>query len=200
MAKPNWLTIDPISGSGNGTVDFSTSAPHTGRTARTGVATFKAAGVNDIPKTVNQAGKPEFITMQSSASAGKAGGNVTISGTSNSSKLNFTLGTGTLNISLPTKYTANSVETSNNVAIAGDPGANAQFSFSITISVPANTTVTSLSKQIICTAAGGQKATCTLTQSAGDPTLRVTPETIELSWEGTAVSAQVVSNTDWTVE
>lgn len=200
MAKPNWLTINPTSGSGNGTVDFSTSTPHTGRTARTGIATFKAAGVEDIPKTVNQAGKPEFVTMQSSASAGKAGGNVTISGTSNSSKLNFTLGTGTLNISLPTKYKANSVETSNNVAIAGDPGANAQFSFSITISVPANTTVTSLSKQIICTAAGGQKATCTLTQSAGDPTLQVTPKTIELSWEGTAVSAQVVSNTDWTVE
>lgn len=200
MAKPNWLTIDPASGSGNGTVDFSTSTPHTGRTARTGIATFKAAGVEDIPKTVNQAGKPEFITMQSSASAGKAGGNVTISGTSNSSKLNFTLGTGTLNISLPTKYTANSIETSNNVAIAGDPGANTQFSFSITISVPANITVTSLSKQIICTAAGGQKATCTLTQSAGDPTLQVTPETIELSWEGTAVSAKVVSNTDWTVE
>ena len=200
MAKPNWLTIDPTSGSGNGTVDFSTSTPHTGRTARTGIATFKAAGVEDIPKTVNQAGKPEFITMQSSASAGKAGGNVTISGTSNSSKLNFTLGTGTLNISLPTKYTANSVETNNNVVIAGDPGANAQFNFSIIISVPANTTVTSLSKQIICTAAGGQKATCTLTQSAGDPTLQVTPETIELSWEGTAVSVRVVSNTDWTVE
>lgn len=200
MAKPNWLTINPTSGSGNGTVDFSTSTPHTGRIARTGIATFKAAGVEDIPKTVNQAGKPEFITMQSSASAGKAGGNVTISGTSNSSKLNFTLGTGTLNISLPTKYTANSVETSNNVAIAGDPGANAQFSFSITISVPANTTVTSLSKQIICTAAGGQKATCTLTQSAGDPILQVTPKTIELGWEGTAVSAQVISNTDWTVE
>lgn len=200
MAKPNWLTIDPTFGSGNGTVDFSTSTPHTGRTARTGIATFKAAGVEDIPKTVNQAGKSEFITMQSSASAGKAGGNVTISGTSNSSKLNFTLGTGTLNISLPTKYTANSVETSNNVAIAGDPGANAQFSFSITISVPANTTVTSLSKQIVCTAAGGQKAICTLTQSAGDPTLQVTPGIIELSWEGTAVSVQVVSNTDWTVE
>ena len=198
MAKPNWLTIDPTSGSGNGTVDFSTASPHTGRTARTGVATFKAAGVDDIPKTVNQAGKPEFIQMQSSASAGKT--NVTITGTSNSSKLNFTLGTGTLVIKLPAKYTANSVQTDNNVAIAGDPGANAQFNFSITISVPANTTVTSLSKQIICTAAGGQKAICTLTQSAGDPTLQVTPETIELSWEGTAVSAQVISNTDWTVE
>lgn len=60
MAKPNWLTIDPTSGSGNGTVDFSTASPHTGRTARTGVATFKAAGVDDIPKTVNQAGKPEL--------------------------------------------------------------------------------------------------------------------------------------------
>ena len=164
------------------------------------MATFKAAGVDDIPKTVNQAGKPEFIQMQSFASAGKTGGNVTITGTSNSSKLNFTLGTGTLVITLPTKYTANSVQTDNNVAIVGDPGANAQFSFSITISVPANTTVTSLSKQIICTAAGGQKATCTLTQSAGDPTLQVTPETIELGWEGTAVSAQVISNTDWTVE
>lgn len=200
MAKASWLNVMPASGSGNGNVSVSTAAAHTGRTARVTDLTFKATGVADQMVTVNQAGKPEFVQMQSTATATKAGGTVTITGTTNSMKLSFVLGTGALIITLPEKYTANSVQTNNNAIITGDPGANAEFSFSIQITVSANTGITSLSKQITATADGGMTANCTLTQAAGDATLSVSPATISLDWEGTAKSITVTSNTSWTVE
>lgn len=178
---------------------MSTLAPHTGRTARNTVATFKANGVTDVPVTVNQAGKPEFVSIQENASAQKQGGNVTIAGKSNSTKLAFTLGLGDLEISVPAKYTANSVETDNDTAIAGDPGAAAEYDFSVVIPVPANETIESLTKQISVTDAGGHTATCNLTQTAGDPRLEVSKSTIDLTWEGTAVSVSVTSNTNWSV-
>lgn len=200
MAKASWLSASPLSGNGNGSVSVSTASPHTGRTARTTNLTFKAAGVTDKVVNVNQAGKPEFVTIQSSASALKAGGLVTITGVTNSSKLTFSLGAGSLGISLPASYLANSVSTNNNVAIVGDPGAGAELNFSIEITVPENVGVTELSKQITVTANGGQSANCTLTQAAGDATLSVDPLTVELTWEGTSTNVTVTSNTSWTVE
>ena len=94
------MSVNPATGSGNGTVNMSSVSPHTGRTARQTVATFKANGVDDIPVSVNQAGKPEFVSIAENAAATKAGGNVTVSGKSNSSKLKFTLGSGS-----PVSYT-----------------------------------------------------------------------------------------------
>lgn len=199
MAKANWLNISPASGSGDGTVNFSSATNHTGRSARASIATFKASGVTDIPVNVNQAGKPEFVTIDETVTATKAGGNVTISGKSNSSKLAFTLGNGALAIELPAKYTANSLDTTNDTAIAGDPGAAAEYDYSIVIAVLANDDVEELSKQIIVTDAGGHAGTCQLKQAEGDPKLSVEPTTIELTWQGAAVSAAVTSNTSWSV-
>ena len=200
MAKASWLSVTPASGSGNGNVSVSTAAAHTGRNSRSTAVTFKAAGVADQVATVNQAGKPEFVNIQSTASASKAGGTVTITGTTNSTKLTFSLGTGTLVITLPNSYLANSISTNNGTAVTGDPGAAQEFAFSIAITVPANEGITSLNKQIVVTANGGQSSNCTLTQAAGDAALSITPTTIDLTWEGTAQSITVTSNTSWTVE
>ena len=199
MAKADWLSVSPASGSGDATVNVSTAKPHTGRVLRSTTLTFKAANVADVIRTVNQAGKPETTTMASSASSDKAGKVVTISGVSNSAKLTFSLGTGNLNISLPSKYTAASMQITNGTAITGDPGASAEYNFSITITVPANETINSQTRQIIVTDEGGNRATCLLTLAAGDAFLTVQEGTIELSYQGTAVSVAVDSNTSWTV-
>lgn len=200
MAKPTWLQVSKSSGSGNDTVAVSTSVAYTGRVARTGILTFRASGVPDRPVTVNQAGKPEFVTIQNAASIAKDGGSVTITGTSNSSKLTFSLGTGNLTITLPASYTANSVSTNNGTAITGDPGASSEYSFSISITgIGANTDVSELTRQITVSANGAQTSTCLLTQAAGDATLTVSPATIDLTWEGTAQNITVTSNTSWTV-
>lgn len=200
MAKATWLNVTPTQGSGNATVSVSTSAEHSGRNARTTTLTFTAANVEDVVRTVSQAGKPEYVDIAESASSDKGGKTVTISGKSNSSKLTFSLGSGSLGISLPSSYTANSVSTNNGAAINGDPGASAEYNFSISIVVPANTGTTALTRQIVVTAADGKQDTCTLTLAAGDAYLRVAVGTIELDYKGTAVSVAVESNTDWTIK
>lgn len=199
MAKPSWLTVTPASGSGNGSVSVS-ATEHTGRSQRSGSLTFKASGVTDVTVPVTQAAKPEFITLNN-VSAPKGGGNVTISGRSNADTITFTLGAGDIIVTLPSNYTAAGKTTNNGTAIAGDPGASAQFDFSIVISVPANGTVSQKTRIVTATTkTGGETASATITQAAGDPVLTVTPTSINLTVTGTAVSATVTSNTNWTVE
>lgn len=200
MAKAEWLKVAPESGSGNANVNVSSSAEHTGRTARTTTLTWKAANVADVVRTVNQAGKPEYVDVADSAAADKTGKVVTISGVSNSSKLTFSLGTGDLDISLPAQYTANSVATDNGVAITGDPGASAEYAFSISITVPANETIEEQSRQIIVEDGAGNRDVCLLTLAAGDAYITISEANIELDYLGTAVTVAVQSNTDWTIE
>lgn len=200
MAKAGWVSTTPSSGSGNGSVTVSSNAEHTGRVARTSVITFKAANVTDVPRTVSQAGKPEYVDIDDTASSDKAGKVVTISGVSNSAKLTFRLGTGNLNISLPSSYTANSITTLNGAAIGGDPGATAIYPFSISINVPANTGTKEVSRQIIVSDNAGHEDVCLLTLAAGEPYITIAEGTIELDYKGTPVTVEVKSNTSWTVE
>lgn len=200
MAKAEWLKVVPESGSGNANVNVSSTAEHTGRTARTTTLTWKAANVADVVRTVNQAGKPEYVDVADSAAADKTGKVVTISGVSNSSKLTFSLGTGDLDISLPAQYTANSVATDNGAAITGDPGASAEYAFSISITVPANETIEDQSRQIIVEDGAGNRDVCLLTLAAGDAYITISDAVIELDYLGTAVTVAVESNTDWTIE
>lgn len=200
MAKANWVKTNPSSGSGDATVNVSSTSEHTGRTARTTILTWKAANVADVQRTVNQAGKPEYVDIDDAASADKAGKVVTISGISNSKKLTFSLGTGDLAITLPTTYTANSITTNNGAAISGDPGASAQYPFSIVITVPANNDTAAKTRQIIVTDEGGHQDVCLLTSAAGDAYVRVAEGTIELDYKGTPVTVAVESNTSWTIE
>ena len=200
MAKANWLVTNPSSGSGNGSVKVSSNSEHTGRVARTTVVTFKAVNVDDVPRTVNQAGKPEYVDIDASAASTKEGKTVSISGVSNSKKLTFSLGTGDLAVTLPSSYIANSLTTNNGANISGDPGASAEYPFSISIVVPANTSTSAKSRQIIVTDEAGHQDVCTLTSAADDAYLNVQLGDIELDYKGTAVNVTVESNTSWTVE
>lgn len=200
MAKANWVKVNPSQGSGNATVNVSSTSEHTGRVLRTTILTWKAANVADVQRTVNQAGKPEYVDIADAASADKAGKVVTISGVSNSKKLTFSLGTGNLNISLPSTYTANSLNTTNGANISGDPGALAEYNFSISITVPANDDISAKTRQIIVTDEGGHQDVCTLTSAAGDAYVTIAEGDIELDYQGTPVAVEVKSNTTWTVE
>ena len=199
MAYSSWVTPNKTSGSGNDTVSW-TGQEHTGRNSRTTTATFAASGVPNKVLTINQAGKTEFVTLDASAAVNKEGGTLTINGTSNSSKLTFTLKNNGINLMLPAKYKAGGVDATSGTAITGDPGASKQYEFSITFTgIKENATIEDLVSQLTVTAAGGQTATCEITQAAGDAYLTIEPTTIELTAEGTAVSVSVSSNTSWTV-
>lgn len=208
MAKAAWLTVNPASGNGNATVQ-NTGTVHTGREQRETTVTGVAVGVspNKTYKVI-QKGKPEFVSFTNGAetTVGKAGGTLTITGKTNSSKLNFELVdletravvAGGLKLTLPSKYTAGGVETTNNVAITGDPGAQQEFEFSITFTgIAANTTIDELTAAMKVTTAGGQSAQIQIKQSAGDPVFSFGQETITLEASGVAVSQTIVSNTSW---
>lgn len=199
MAKANWVNVDPSQGSGNATINVSSPTAHTGRNVRTTVLTITAANVDAKTVAVTQQGKPAYVDAQDTATAAKGGQNVTISGKANSAKLTFTLGTGALDISLPSNYTAGGVLTQNGNTISGDPGASAEYDFSITISVPVNTSTGTLTRQIIVTDENGKTDTCLLTQTAGDATLTVSKTAIELKYTGEAVSFDIISNTSWII-
>ena len=199
MAKANWAVVSPSQGSGNATVNVSSSAAHTGRNVRTTVLTITAANVAAKTVNVTQQGKPAYVDAIDNAAAEKGGQNVTISGKSNAAKLTFSLGTGSLQITLPTQYTAGGVKTNNGTAISGDPGASAEYDFSIVITVPENATIGELSRQIVVSDGDGNTDTCLLTQTAGDAMLVVSKTAIELAYTGEAVSFDITSNTSWVI-
>lgn len=203
MAYASWVNPNKTSGNGNDTVSWSASA-HTGREPRQTKATFAASGVSPSPElNIIQSGKTEFVSFDSAtASVLKTGGTLTITGKSNSSKLTFALtGTNGIGLVLPAQYKANSVNTNNDASIVGDPGATAEFVFSITFSnIPENTTIQSLLSQLTVTDAAGNSATCDITQAAGDAYLTISPSTITIPAAGTpAQSVTVSSNTAWTI-
>ena len=201
MAYASWVTPNKTSGSGNDTVSW-TGSVHTGRSSRTTTATFSASGVESKTLTIIQAGKTEFVDVDNTATVAKTGGTVTISGTSNSSKLTFSLtGTDSIGLTLPASYTANSVSTSNGASITGDPGATQQYAFSITFTnIGANAGVTALTAQLTVTDNAGHTDTCTITQAAGDDPLSISPTTINLTAAGVADnSVTVTSNTSWSI-
>ena len=207
MAYAQWLIPSKTSGSGNDTVNVTAGADNTGRNSRQTTMTFKAANCPDVERTVVQAGKPEFVTIESAKSVDKAGvATLTITGTTNSSKLTFALASGgSLPLTLPSSYNANSVSTDNGAAISGDPGATQEFPFSIAFtSIGANPTIAARSVQLIVTDNAGNTATCTITQAAGDATLSVSPASVQLDWNAataeTSASFTVTSNTNWTIE
>lgn len=200
MAYASWVEPNKTSGNGNDTVAW-TGQVHTGRSARQTTATFSASGVESKVLTIIQAGAAEFVSMDDTAAVSKSGGTLTISGTSNSSKLTFSLtGTNGIGLVLPTKYTAASIQTNNGAAITGDPGAAQQYAFSITFTgIEENTSVAALVSQLTVTTNGGQTDTCEITQAAGDAYLTISPTTINLTAAGTAVNVTVTSNTSWTI-
>jgi hypothetical protein len=201
MAKASWAVVNPSQGSGNKEVSVTAGVDHTGRNARSTLLTIVAVGVENNIVTANQKGKPEFVeNTQDTASAAQGGQNVNITGKSNSRKLTFALGSGELEITLPSSYTAASLNTDNGAEIAGDPGASEEYDWNIVIPVSVNPSVTSLSRQIIVTDEAGNTDICTITQAAGSATLTVSTNSIELGWEqGSTASFTIESNTSWTI-
>lgn len=201
MAHASWVEPNKTSGSGNDTVSW-VGDVNTGRNSRQTTAVFSASGVESKTLTIIQAGKTEFVDIADTSAVAKNGGTVTITGTSNSSKLTFSLtGSNNINLTLPSSYLAASVNTNNGASITGDPGATGEYTFSITFTgISANATITALSSQLTVTTNNGTTDTCAITQAAGDPYLTISPTTINLTAAGVADSAVTVSsNTSWDV-
>ena len=187
------FTLTPKTGTGNAKVSISCSE-RTGRVDTSPVTfTAKMNGFS-VSKSVSvvQKGKPEFVTVNNSAVAvDKKGETVTITGVSNTSKLSFSCHADEVTFS---RYTANGAAATNGVAIEGDPGASAQFAFSIPVTISANTTASSKRYTMTVTTESEEVATVVFTQVASDftydLTLTASPTSIQASGGNTTITGK----------
>lgn len=202
--KIGFVTFNPGSGDGDQAVTVS-GEKYEGRVRRTQQVEFDAeSGSVKKTATINQAAAAEFVKISSTASVGKEGGTVTINGTSNSTKLTFSLTpdkSHPLTLQMPASYQAAGKATSNGAVIADDPGATGSFAFSIVFSgIAANATINDIVATLKVTAAGGQTANTVITQTAGDPFLEIDKAVINLDANGAPQTINVNANIRWTIK
>lgn len=202
--KQNGVVVNPSTGSGDTTLQVKAETANRGN-RQIQLATFEVEGAGVAMKkrfVANHLPADEFIQFDNKSPAvDKGGGTVTLTGKSNSSKITFSKGTGAIigaDISA-IKFTANGAEATNGTAIKGDPGAKAKYSFILTLTAAANETIQARTQQIIAKANGGQNATVTLNQTAGDPFIEVAPTDIDVPQDGSVVQVNVDTNTTFTV-
>lgn len=200
--KIGFVTFNPGSGDGDQVVTVS-GEKYEGRVQRTQQVEFSAVRGVKKSATINQAAVAEFVKIDSTASVGKEGGTVTINGTSNSTKLTFSLTpdeSHPLALEIPASYKAAGKATNNGAVIADDPGATGGFAFSIVFSdIAANTNINDLVNTLRVTAAGGQTANTVITQTTGDPFLEIDKKVINLDANGTPQTINVNANIRWTI-
>lgn len=202
--KQNGIVVNPSTGSGNTTLQVKAEVANRGnRLAQTATFEVEGSGVAEKKQFVaNHLPAAEFIEFDNASPAvDKGGGSVTLTGKSNTTEITFSKGAGDIigaDISA-IKFTANGAPATNGTAITGDPGAKAKYIFSVTLTAAENETIEARTQQIIATAAGGQRATATLNQTAGDPVIEVIPTKIDVPQDGSAVQVTVETNTTFTV-
>lgn len=202
--KQNGVVVSPSTGSGNTTLQVKAEVANRGnRLAQTATFEVEGSGVAEKKQFVaNHLPAAEFIEFDNASPAvDKGGGSVTLTGKSNTTKITFSKGAGdVLDADISAiKFTANGASATSGIAIIGDPGAKAKYTFSVTLTAAENETIEARTQQIIATAAGGQKATATLNQTAGDPFIEVTPIKVDVPQDGSAVQVTVDTNTTFTV-
>lgn len=202
--KQNGVVVSPSTGSGDTTLQVKAEIANRGNRV-VQMATFEVEGAGVAEKkqfVAKHLPAAEFIEFDiKSPAVDKGGGTITLTGKSNSRMITFSKGTGDIigaDIAA-IKFTANGAEATSGTAISGDPGAKAKYSFSLVLNAAANDTIQARTQQIIATVNGGQKATATLKQTAGDPFIEVTPTQIDVPQDGSVVQVIVDTNTTFTV-
>lgn len=204
VVKQNGIVVSPSTGSGDTTLQVKAEAAERGnRLAQTATFEVEGSGVTGKKQFVaNLLPAAEFIEFDNTSPAvDKGGGSVTLTGKSNTTQITFSKGAGDVIIAdiSAIRFTANGASATSGIAITGDPGAKAKYAFSVTLTAAENETIEARTQQIIAIAHGGQKATVTLNQTAGDPFIEVTPTEIDVPQDGSAVQVMVDTNTTFTV-
>lgn len=217
----SWMTVDDHGATtGNGYVTHTCQGEYKGRVQRTGYTTIST--IETTPKTATvefiQLAKPEYVEFdQPSYAATAAGGQITITGKTNSPRLDFALtvdadGIGTL----PTYFSiVVGSQTTGNQAVSGqtfanDPGATQVIAFTIVITIAANDTISSRYCTLTATGSVGVTGQTNIIQAAGESYLWVdqtgtSSKTITFSAAGlsggsSSVDVDVLCNETWEVD
>lgn len=178
MAKPLWISVSKSNGTGNDSVDVTAQA-YTGREQRSGVITANATGGGSDTSTVEQAGKPEFIqllTEELTVTADKSGQVLSFTGKSNCADLKVVQSVNEdlaqiegVSYALEVNGEADGNWNNATTSVDGDPGASAEYDFTLKITIPANKTESSKGGLFVIKNANSSVSSgqITVTQDAG---------------------------------
>lgn len=191
-AKPNWITLSAVEGTGNSQVDVTTLA-YKGRNGRSGLITV---AVEDLTAdvTLQQEGSTIWDVTTQSLAFVKGGETKKFAGNSNLASITFAVDSDASSWLTVGKLVVNEKQYNSGAVIAGDPGADDVYAFEITFTAAANLTVNTRTGNITV---NGQKYT--VTQAAGDATLSVSPASLTFAAVGEIKQITIATNTAWTI-
>lgn len=190
-AKPSWITLSAIKGTGNSQVDV--IAPlYKGRNGRSGLITV---AVEDLTEdvTLQQEGSMIWDVTTKSLAFIKTGEAKKFTGNSNLAAITFAVDSDASWLTAG-KLVVDKKQYNSGADIEGDPGANDVYAFEITFTAAANPTVNTRTGHITV---NGQKYT--VTQAAGDATLSVSPTSLTFAAAGETKQITITTNTAWTI-
>ena len=205
---PSYLSWVPKTGTGNAQIKINSATPYKGRSDRTTEISGKIVGKsNSVTVTVVETAAAEYITPDGlSIRVAKDGETIHVTGKSNSKLLTFTWKTN-FGIANVTSFKVNSSTTATSgTAIAGDPGAKAEYTYDVTIVVPKNETIKARSATLEIKGEGSTVVkTITITQALGDSYLYLnsqgtTTATVTIPKGGGEQTLEILSNDEWTFE
>lgn len=190
-AKPSWITLSAVEGTGNSQVNV-TAPVYKGRNGRSGLITV---AVEDLTEdvTLQQEGSTIWDVTTQSLAFVKTGEAKKFTGNSNLASITFAVDS---HVSWLTagKLVVNKKEYNSGAKIEGDPGADDVYAFEITFTAAANPTINTRTGNIIV---NGHKYS--VTQAAGDATLTVSPTTLTFTAAGETKQITITTNTAWTI-
>lgn len=191
-AKPSWITFSAVEGTSNSQVDV-TAPAYKGRNGRSGLITVT---VKDLTEnvTLQQEGSTIWDVTTKSLAFVKTGETKKFTGNSNLASITFAVDSNASPWLTAGKLVVNKKQYNSGTDIEGDPGADNIYAFEITFTAAANPTVKTRSGNIIV---NGQKYT--VTQSAGDATLSVSPTSLIFTAGGETKQIMITTNTAWTI-
>lgn len=191
-AKPSWITLSAVEGTGNFQVDV-TALGYKGRNGRSGLITVAVEGLTE-DVTLQQEGSTIWDVTTQSLGFIKTGEAKKFTGNSNLASITFAVDSNASSWLTAGKLVVNGKEYNSDAAIEGDPGADDVYAFEITFTAAANPTINSRTDYIIV---NGQKYS--VTQAAGDATLAVSPTALTFAAAGETRQITITSNTAWTI-
>lgn len=191
-AKPSWITLSAVKGTGNSRVDV-TAPVYKGRSGRSGLITV---AVEDLTEdvTLQQEGSTIWDVTTKSLAFVKTGEAKKFTGNSNLASITFAVDSDASAWLTAGKLVVATNQYNSGAAIEGDPGAKNVYAFEITFTAAANPTVNARSGHITV---NGQKYT--VTQAAGDATLSVSPTSLTFAAAGGTKQITITTNTAWTI-
>lgn len=198
-AMAGWVTPDKKSGQGNGTIELTVLA-FTGRNNRTSVVTVVTNGGQSKEVQVIQKGKPVYVTKVQDPNVAAGITTATVSFKTNSASFKLGL-SGSATVDSVKVNQSKVPELSGTYTPSGDPGANGEYTVEVVVNFPANDDVSQKQYTVKATdsTTGSATSTATITQSAANSRLTVSPEQLTFEAIGGSQMITITSNDSWTI-